>query len=189
MSPIWLSSYPRSGNTLVRTILFHCFNLKTGSVYPNDLGGNSNLENYVGHIEQNQNRSITFSDGALPIIKTHEFHKGENKTIYIVRDGRAASASFWEFTNPKVPMSNIIEGKHKFGKWCDHLESWNPLERPNTLLLKYEDILENLDSILIKLRDFLDRDIVSFNLPSRNSIAGSDGKWVRKKNGLEECYF
>jgi len=78
-------------------------------------------------------------------------------------------------------MSNIIEGKHKFGKWCDHLESWNPLERPNTLLLKYEDILENLDSILIKLRDFLDRDIVSFNLPSRNSIAGSDGKWVRKK--------
>jgi hypothetical protein len=181
MNPIWLTSYPRSGNTLVRTILFQCFNLKSGSVYSNDLGGNTSLENYIGHIEQSENRSIAFPEGSLPIIKTHAYHKGNNKAIYVIRDGRAAAASLWEFTSPKVPMNNIIEGRHKFGKWCDHIESWNPLSRPNTLLLKYEDILNNLDSVLLQLSIFLERDITSYQLPSRDKIAGSDGKWVRKK--------
>tara|TARA_B100000795_G_scaffold81678_1_gene58884 strand:- start:1761 stop:2393 length:633 start_codon:yes stop_codon:yes gene_type:complete len=180
MNPIWLASYPRSGNTLVRTILFHCFNLKTGSVYSNDLGGNIGLENYVGHIEQNEDRSIDFPKGGLPIIKTHAYHKGCNSAIYVIRDGRAAAVSLWEFTNPKVSMTNIIEGRHKFGKWCDHLQSWDPISRPNTLLLKYEDILSDLDIVLLQLSDFLDREIINHHLPSRDTIAGSDGKWVRK---------
>ena len=181
MNPIWLASYPRSGNTFVRTILYHCFNLKTGSVYSNDLGGNIELENYVGHIEQSEDRSIAFPQGSLPIIKTHTFHKGNNPTIYVVRDGRAAAVSLWYFTNPKVSMTNIIEGKHKFGTWCDHIESWSPLSRPNTLLIKYEDILNNLDSVLFQLSTFLNQDIISNELPSRDTIAGNDGKWVRNK--------
>ena len=181
MNPIWLASYPRSGNTLVRTILFQCFNLKTGSVYSNDLGGNGDLENYVGHIEQSEDRSIAFPVGAIPIIKTHAYHKGNNKTIYVLRDGRAAAVSLWAFTNPKVSMKNIIEGKHKFGLWCDHIKFWDPLLRPNTLLLKYEDILNNLDFVLLQLSIFLDRDITSHKLPSRDTIAGNDGKWVKKK--------
>ena len=48
---IWLASYPRSGNTFLRTILWHCFGLRSASVYPQDLGGNRALEGYVGHIE------------------------------------------------------------------------------------------------------------------------------------------
>jgi hypothetical protein len=181
MNPIWLASYPRSGNTLVRTILYQCFNLKTGSVYSNDLGGNIDLENYVGHIEQSEDRSIAFPEGSLPIIKTHALHKGNNQTIYVVRDGRAAAVSLWEFTNPKVPMNNIIEGKHKFGSWFEHIESWSPLSRPNTLLLKYEDIINDLDVALLQLSVFLERDIISHQLPLRETIAGNDGKWVRKK--------
>jgi len=30
---IWLASYPRSGNTLLRVILKHCFGLSSQSVY------------------------------------------------------------------------------------------------------------------------------------------------------------
>ena len=186
MKPIWLASYPRSGNTLVRTILFHCFNLKTGSVYSEDFGGNKKLEEYVGHIEQNTDRSISFPDGNLPIVKTHASHRGDNSTIYVVRDGRAVMASFWQFTNPKVPMKNIIEGKHKFGKWSDHLDFWKPLSRPNTLLLRYEDILGDFESSLNNISDFLGREIVSNNLPSRDKIAENDGKWVRKKTDCRE---
>ena len=186
MKPIWLASYPRSGNTLVRTILFHCFNLKTGSVYSADFGGNESLEKYIGHIEQNEDRSIPFPDGNLPIIKTHALHNGDNFSIYVVRDGRAAAASLWEFTNPKVPMENIIEGKHQFGKWCDHLDFWKPLSRPNTLLLRYEDILDDLDASLLKLSNFLEREILTTELPSRDLIAQNDGKWVRKKTDWKE---
>ena len=39
ISPLFVSSYPRSGNTFLRTVLYQCFNLKSGSVYGNDLGG------------------------------------------------------------------------------------------------------------------------------------------------------
>ena len=39
ISPLLLSSYPRSGNTLLRTVLYQCFNLKSRSVYGNDLVG------------------------------------------------------------------------------------------------------------------------------------------------------
>ena len=34
---IWIASYPRSGNTFLRTILWHCFGLKSASIYPQDL--------------------------------------------------------------------------------------------------------------------------------------------------------
>ena len=39
ISPLFLSSYPRSGNTFLRTVLYQCFNLKSRSVYGKDLGG------------------------------------------------------------------------------------------------------------------------------------------------------
>ena len=181
MQPIWLSSYPRSGNTFVRTILYQCFNIKSGSAYKNDLGGNLILENYVGHIEQNKDRSITFPEGVLPIIKTHGPAKNNFSTIYVIRDGRAAAVSLWEYYNQKTSLLDVIEGNHKFGIWSRHVESWDPLSRPNTLLIKYEDIILNLDLVLIQISDFLDQEIINNKLPSRDSIANNDGKWVRKK--------
>ena len=53
MKVTWLASYPRSGNTYLRTILFNCFGIKTASIYPNDLGGNKTLENFVNSKEYN----------------------------------------------------------------------------------------------------------------------------------------
>ena len=79
----WLSSYPRSGNTFLRTILFNCFGIKTASIYPNDLGGNKPLENFVGHIEHNLDNTITFEKGSIPIIKTHNLNRDNNRAIYI----------------------------------------------------------------------------------------------------------
>tara|TARA_B110000008_G_C16716119_1_gene462843 strand:+ start:77 stop:709 length:633 start_codon:yes stop_codon:yes gene_type:complete len=186
MQPIFLASYPRSGNTLLRTILFQCFDLKSGSIYRNDLGGNIELEKYVGHIEMDDDGSISYPEGGLPILKTHSYHKGNNLTIYVVRDGRAATASLWNFTYPKVPMIDIIEGNNRFGKWCEHLNFWKPQLRPNTLFLRYEDILNDLDSSLTKISDFLGREIISNDLPSREKISDDDGKWVRKKTDWRE---
>jgi hypothetical protein len=189
MQPIFLASYPRSGNTLVRTILYQCFNLKSGSIYRNDLGGNSELERYVGHIEMASDGRISYPEGGLPLLKTHSYHKGNNLTIYVLRDGRAATASLWSFTDPKVPMRDIIEGNNRFGKWCDHLNFWKPHIRPNTLFLRYEDILDDLNSSLIKLSNFLGREIISFDLPSREEISDDDGKFVRKKTDWKDVLY
>ena len=190
MKVTWLASYPRSGNTFLRTILFNCFGIKTASIYPNDLGGNKILENFVGHIEHSQNKTITFQKGSIPIIKTHKLNKDDNRSIYIIRDGRAASVSLWNFYNKKIPMKEIILGNHPFGTWKDHLISWNPLKRPNTLLVRYEDILVNFEYVLSSIETFLEKNVISKKLPSRDIVAtfdgnGSDPKQIGRKKSQE----
>lgn len=160
--------------------MWHCFGLQSGSVYPNDLGGNRKLERYVGHIHQLPGMEIQFPAGNLPLVKTHEYPKDDNPAIYVVRDGRIASVSLWKFYKGAMSMSSIIEGRHHFGTWGNHVQAWRPWERPNTLLLEYEDLRTNLRETLEKISVFLERDIQKVEIPERGTIAGKDGRWVRK---------
>ena len=175
---IWLASYPRSGNTLVRTILFRCFNLKSGSIYPRDLGNNKSLEDYIGHIEHNQNGEIEFIDQKLKIIKTHNLHNDSFRTIYVIRDARPVVLSMYKFYKKKISLNDIILGKHRFGTWFNHINHWKPHERSNTLLLKYEDLLSSFKNELNKISNFIDKEIIDYNFPNRNEISKIDGKWV-----------
>ena len=186
MQITWLASYPRSGNTFLRSILFNCFGIKSASVYPKDLGGNKSLENFVGHIEHNEDHTISFPENSIPLIKTHELNKDDNKSIYVIRDGRATCVSFWNYYAKQISMKDIILGNHKFGKWSDHVTSWNPSKRDNTLLIKYEDMISEFDIVLGSIRTFLDKEIISKKMPTRETVAKSDGKWVRSKTDWRE---
>ena len=119
---------------------------------------------------------------AIPLIKTHETPKDETAAVYIVRDGRAACASLWEFYGRKLPMEAVISGQHRFGTWAHHLSAWRPWERPKTLLVKYEETLSDLPIILEKISKFLNREIINHKIPERDTVASVDGRWVRKKS-------
>lgn len=183
---IWLASYPRSGNTFLRTVLWHCFGLRSASVYPNDLGGKQELANYVGHIEHGPNQPIRFQSGGLPLLKTHELPSDNLPAIYVVRDARAASVSLWQFYKKKIPLQSVISGQHRFGTWSAHVSAWKPWERPNTLLIKYEDMVNDLPRVLTEVSTFLDRKVLSLQIPDRNTVAGIDGQWVRTKSDWRE---
>jgi len=180
--PIWLASYPRSGNTLLRTILHHCFGLVSASAYPNDLGGSAALEAYVGHVEHDAAGGIRFPDGTLPLIKTHERPSDGRPAIYVVRDGRAACVSLWAFYDRSLPLAAVISGRHRFGTWSDHLSAWQPWARARTLLLRYEDLAALSPTVLDRLGGFLGRAIIADAIPERDRIAGVDGRWVRPKS-------
>lgn len=177
---VWLASYPRSGNTYLRTVLWHCFGLRSASVYANDLGGNRELEQYVGHIEHSPDMEQQMLESGIPLLKTHEHAKDNGTAIYIVRDGRAASVSLWKYLNEEIPLRSVIDGQHIFGKWSDHVLSWHPWDRPGTLLLKYEQLRDNLPAALESIGNFLNRENVTTEIPDRNMIAAIDGRWVRK---------
>jgi hypothetical protein len=181
---VWLASWPRSGNTLLRTILWQCFGLRSGSLYPDELGGNNNLAAYIGHEEQIES---LFKPGNIPLIKTHEAQSDDNPAIYIVRNGKAAAISLWQFYNGygSVPLEAIIEGRTKFGTWTDHLQSWRPWERRKTLFLKYEDIISDLPSTLGKISNFLGVKILNTIVPPRDAIANIDGRIVKKENHIK----
>lgn len=187
IQPIWLASYPRSGNTFLRTILYQCFGLKTASYYASDLDGNKELESYVGHIEHDDDNQIRFPKGALPLVKTHDAPPDDGPAIYVVRDGRAASVSLWEFLDRRLPLEAVIAGEHSFGTWSDHVSKWTPWTREKTLLLKYEETVNDLPATLKKVSGFLGVGIANWEMPDRDSIASVGGKWVRKKSDWREA--
>jgi hypothetical protein len=164
---------------MLRTVLWHCFGLRSASVYPSDLGGNRALEDYVGHIEHGPDGRIRFPAGGLPLIKTHERPVDDSPTIYVVRDGRAACVSLWRFYNGAIPLDAVIEGRHRFGTWAAHVEAWNPWNRPSTLVLKYEDMRNDVTQVLPRISAFLQRDILKQEIPDRRTISQVDGRWVR----------
>jgi hypothetical protein len=179
---IWLASYPRSGNTFLRTALWHCFGLRSASIYPKDLGGNRALEEYVGHIEHGPQIHDRLRANGIALIKTHEHPKDGSPAIYVIRDGRAACVSLWRFGGKAIPLEAVIEGRHRFGTWADHVRAWNPKGRPHTLLLRYEDLRDDLPGCLNDIGRFLSRPVVADRLPDRDAIAASDGKWVRRES-------
>ena len=181
-SHVWLASYPRSGNTFLRTVLWHCFGLRSASLYPSDLGGNRVLEEYVGHLEHGPNLRAQLEANGIALVKTHEPPMDAAPAIYVIRDGRAASVSLWRFGQKGIPLAAVIEGRHRFGTWAAHVGAWNPKERPNTLLLRYEELKDELPGALAKVSRFLGKPVISERVPPRNEIAASDGVWVRQES-------
>ena len=185
MNRILLASYPRSGNTFLRTLLWNNFGFKSGSVYKNDLGGNKNLENFVGHIEH-ENGHIYFPSDQPIFLKTHalDIYPGE-KTIYVVRNGLDALRSLLKFYSDEIIESpeyskKISKGELFFKDWASHLQSWVPWRRQHTLFLRYEEMASDPLDTILKLSEFLNVKPINTVIPERDTISNVDGKWVRK---------
>lgn len=148
----WLSSFPRSGNTLVRTIFYQVFGVNTYSIYENQdtpqttrkivetVGAKPFKGDYNDFIE-----SAHKSPEPI-IIKTHHAPESEDPTIYVIRNGIVATDSYRHylnvFQNQLPDWSCLIEGKaSKIPTWSQHLDAWNPINRSKTLVIKYEDLL------------------------------------------------
>lgn len=179
---IWIASYPRSGNTYLRTILHQCFGAYSTSHYEADLGHNRALETYVGHVDLSDAEAIELPAGKTLFIKTHERPPNADPAIYVVRDGRAAVASLYQFANRTIPLEDIILGRTRFGTWADHLRAWAPRTRANTLFLRYEDLVGDLQGSLDRLQREIGMAVLRRDLPSRDTIAGVDGRWVRRQS-------
>jgi len=169
MALTWLASYPRSGNTMLRTILKSCFDIDSSSLYTNDLYGNRALEKVVGHLE---------TDGPTAFVKTHDPVPDESPAIYVSREGRAACVSYWQFIGPQATLEQVIVDGFRWGTWGEHLLAWRPWERPNTLWLRYEEMVADTVGVVAKLAWFLHRMPLAWEIPSREDVAMLDGTVV-----------
>jgi glycosyltransferase involved in cell wall biosynthesis len=163
---IWLASYPRSGNTLLRIILKSVFERQTFSKYddPNDIGSDAAVRSEVGHEFLGEPWTSAYGrmreDDALHLVKTHDPPEDDGRAIYVVRDGRAACRSFFHYLKdfPRLDdtfgISDVVCGFTPFGSWGDHLDAWLPAERPSTLLLSYEDLVGDPETQIQKIADF-----------------------------------
>ena len=160
---IWLASYPRSGNTLLRLILNQVFGLQTASVYKGEVKSwevAPGLVEMIGHYETTDANRASGSE-KFNIVKTHDAPQDDGSAIFIIRDGRSAIISYFHFLrdieNLPIALEDVIAGKNWPGSWSAHYRLWDPTHRPNTLLLRYEDLKDATSSVCQQISNFLQK--------------------------------
>jgi hypothetical protein len=154
---VWLASYPRTGNTFLRTVLHSVFGARTTSMplEPND----TPLAEVIGNYDPGTtDLAALTADPQTHFVKTHEVPLDDNPAIYIIRDGRAAIASYWHFLrgpgNYKAELSDLIMGRVGYGSWSRHVEAWCSGRQAKTLLLQFDDLTANTQLVIPKIAEF-----------------------------------
>lgn len=156
---IWLASYPRSGNTLLRTVLYKTMGLESASDEvgeKNFLGLTEAAQRSAGMIEipgvwEKFYQAATQSD-EIVLVKTHRPPRDRQPVIHVVRDGRKASLSYSHFhqrftSQPYPSLLDIVLGDDFYGGWSEHYRAW--AGRENTVMVRYEDLV-NASSVLLR---------------------------------------
>lgn len=188
---IWLASYPRSGNTLLREILHNRFGAATHSIYGDtaDIAKSNTLRKLTGHANDYPLTPASIelkraSDDVF-FIKTHELPSVsttlEDNVIYIARDGRDAICSYHRYLrnygNRFYSLDDVILGQVMFGTWGDHVLAWKNVKCSNLLFLKYEDYLSNPALFVRKIEDFVGLPAGDGQVPAFDSLRESDPKF------------
>ena len=192
---IWLASYPKSGNTLLRSILSSYFfsndgefkfeNLYQITQFPllehfTSIDIDINVDKAVFKNSINAQKFINKEKGKVKFFKTHSslskiddynFTDLQNTlgVIYIVRDPRNivnSLAHHYNFSideaidtmiDEKKFMSRTDKNAEVFtGSWNFNYNSWKNLEQHKKyFLIKYEDLIKNKKSVILKIFEFL----------------------------------
>jgi hypothetical protein len=203
---VFLTSYPRSGNTWMR---FLAGNL----VYQNEPVTFLNLERLVPDMYIHSDRELR----NLPrprLIKSHEcFDPRYKKVVYIVRDPRdvAVSNYHWELKKGSFrdgfPLEEFIprwmDGHYwpRLGNWADHVTSWLSTRRNQEgfLLLRYEDLMQDTLHELARLARWLSIEATQERLQRAAELSSADrmrqlesregGKWLQTRYTRQDKPF
>ncbi len=203
---IWLSSYPRSGNTFLRIVFNSIFGIKTYSIYndKSDIGADKKLGHVVGHKMLSEFFDINQARRSKEIyfIKTHDLVEdmnisNEDKVIYILRDGRESSLSFAQYlrdfqSGDEQVLKRVILGNVLFGSWGQHVSQWHGID--NKIIIKFEDLIDDTMQVARRIEKYLDIEIVSEEIPSFEQLRKLNDKFFRSgkkdswKKEMEEEY-
>lgn len=182
---ILIASYPKSGNTWMRALLSSLIGPGAESF--------DELTQYVPELERVRKTRQAFrlpSGGRL--VKTHEpWHRCYRRGVYIVRDCREVVVSRY-FDQLRTGQFNgkfeeflqrFLAGRvDGYGRWDDHVASWLEAKRcyPDSfLIIKYEDMIADLESTLARVITFLGLQVTSEDVG--NAIYSNSRERMRQK--------
>jgi hypothetical protein len=160
---VFQASYPRSGSTWLRFMLFQ--------ILRGEEAGFGKIDACIPEIEHQRGIPPVLPMGGR-LIKTHEkYRKDYSRAVFLVRDVRDVFLSTYASavdlgTAPFVSKGDLdsflvsfLEGRAlQMGSWQEHSRSWleSPLaERGNLMVVKYEDLRRNPEPMLARLLEFL----------------------------------
>ena len=161
---IWLASYPRSGNTLLRTLLYQTMGLAsvTDENDESDKGLDNSNRFMIGLADRphpwDEFYRTASESRKLFLVKTHRPPRDDFPAIYVVRDGRKSCLSYSHFHRSFSPethpsLLDVVLGNDYYGNWSGHFKTW--ATRKNTLLVSYEDLVKASESLVAKLATHL----------------------------------
>ncbi|MFK5982013.1 MAG: sulfotransferase domain-containing protein [Flavobacteriaceae bacterium] len=180
---IWLASYPRSGNTFFRNILFEVYGIQS-SVY------------YLGKKKKLDPEFASFS-----IVKTHllphqlPLDKQSFKSIYLIRDGRDSVVSLAHHRKDIKKTSsnyykNLIEvilgiGSSFPGGWSRHVKDWG---NHSSIIICYEELIKDPIGQVERLRVIMDLPEPKYNkLPTfQSQKKGASFYSIEKKTAKKD---
>lgn len=199
---VWLASYPRSGNTFLRVILNKVFEIQTFSIYDDlgDIGADKQTSEIVGHqyLPESFDLETARKEEKQYFIKTHELLdervNDEDKVIYLIRDGRACSASYTKhqniYSSKNKQYIDTIYGNASMGSWGEHIRSWDPKNRKNTLIIQFEEFIKDPESFVNVISNYINVAPVNNSIPSFDELKTINSKFFRtgKINAWEDVY-
>lgn len=132
---------------MTRMILRECFDTYSYGATPSSAEPDPTAGQRTGSLQHSGPREAFIASArasdTMHFIKTHvETPAAGDRAIYIVRDGRAAVASYQrylrDFDHVEFALSDIAAGKPIGLSWAQHIRRWQKL--PNLLFLRYEDL-------------------------------------------------
>jgi Sulfotransferase domain len=140
---IFLASYPRSGSTWLRFLLYESIAGKSS--------GFGNVNQSIPDVKEHK-IGVPLMPNNGRLIKTHEvYHPEYRKAVYLVRDPRDVALSEYAYQTAlglvDQPLDKYLplflsKGVNPFSSWSAHVESWlsAPLSSENLLIVKFEDL-------------------------------------------------
>lgn len=151
---VFIAGYPKSGNTWLQLMV-------AALVY--GLDPQTAPDTLIQELVPDVHYKAWFKR-FLPAMcfKTHSLPQPEyRRAIRLVRDGRDVICSYQHFNNSlgsRGSLHDLVDGTTRlpFGEWQDHVLAWeqNPFDA-DTILVRYEDLLDHCVDELARICDFL----------------------------------
>lgn len=129
---VWLASFPRSGNTFFRNILFHVYGIES-------------IENETKYIDPTQVNTFIKTHDLPFLLKTYS---PQDTVIYLVRDGRDSICSVANHRKNLIDVHSDLDKNYEeatkaengafFGGWDLNCKFWL---KENPILIRFEDLI------------------------------------------------
>ena len=160
---VWIASYPRSGNTLLRMLIRYGFGMSTFSVFDEPLNRAAQV---IGHESLPDSPNELAKRAELFFVKTHRISDAHTShpAIYVVRDGRDSlvSCAHYQLTygGTRLGRSMLRRGParlqhvafrralrkmvfdHRFGGWSMNVTAWHERDAA-TAVVRFEDLIRD----------------------------------------------
>jgi hypothetical protein len=192
---VWVSSFPRSGNTFLRIVLKILYGVRTSVVYDVDGVAERLGADLIGFIDRPASTEDMRTSNQTHFVKTHRQRDSQvedaDRAIYLVRDGRDALVSWARLNSegdgsryePELRRMITRRGEVGTGGWGANVLSWLRPPVPHRVLLRYENLIQHprnaVEQVVAALVPEL-RPIADVRIPPFAELHQTDGRFFRR---------